>query len=614
MTLSELPDGTHQFTPAASSGIDSYGIQRPASAAPIQGALRPANWHVYPARDDRGKVIPDLYGFDFTLDEFRGGIWKKESGTFDKTYCFLLESTGESRFEGYFTNPLDAVNEANIAAGANDFCLHHCTFAGKLVLAYPDFTGPTATVLLAENPSTGVPALLNYAKASGHEITGVTPIKFGTTTYLAVLQYGSVVELLTDLASTPTSAGTMHANSSGCWWMVNTDLPDTAIVAACGFNIYAWPRTAAIGDAPTLVESSVMAGGFLIGLLSLNAGVNRIYYVRPPDGANLSAAQPGVQLGAGASFYGNIYSRNQRGADEQNHTARWGLTNVTWAIPVRGGICASDSYQAKWNNGLTNKPLRIVANAPANSDIQRRLVGASSPDGESLFILVNEMAVVGGSTVTTIYWMRYDWDLDALSRVSEDITTAQTGMTSYQAGNGPGLPWSPFTRNLIEHHGPNSTGGPFYGKYEPPSDQNPYQLRHTTGSVAGTGALFNSTFRGRTPKFTFPGYEGADYWVGEIIGPPAQQIKNGGTGATLAVTVNDTAVTFSERAPLTSRPKGIRDAHDGWHPDLQVTIVGTNSTTMTDKERMAINALPIKVMGLLRMPKGFEVPANVDPR
>lgn len=614
MTLSALPDGTHVFNPAASSGIDSYGIQRPAQAASIQGALRPANWHVYPARDGAGKVIPNLYGFDFTLDEFRGGIWKKESGTFDKTYCFLLESTGESRFEGYFGNPLDTITLSTQVSTGNDFCLHHCTFASRLVIAFGQYTGSQGTFLFVENPTTGAITLLNYSKGSGHEITGVTPIKFGTTTYLAVLQYASIVELLTDVASTPTSAGTMHANSSACWWMVNTDLPDTAIVAACGFNIYAWPRTAAIGDAPTLVESGVMAGGFLIGLMSMNAGVNRIFYVRPPDGANGSAAQPGVQLGAGLSFYGNIYSRNQRGADEQNHTSRWGLTNVTWAIPVRGGIVASDSYQAKWNNGLTNKPLRIVANAPANSDVQRRLVGAKSPDGESLFILVNEMAVSGGTTPTSVYWLRYDWDLDALSRVSEDIVTTQTGMTSYQAGNGPGLPWSPVTGRLIERHGPNATGGPFTGKFEPPSDQNPNQLRHTIGSVAGTGQPFASPFRGLTPKFTLPGYEGADYWVGEIIGPPAQQIKNGGTGATLVVTCGDKTVTVSSRAPLTSRPKGIRDTHDHWAPELQVEFIGTNSTTDTDKDRMAMNLLPIKVMGLLRMPKGFEVPANIDPR
>lgn len=614
MTLDTLPDGSHSYIPpTGQAGIDRFGIQRPGQQDKTQRPLRKT-----PVRIAAVKGEPGLYQFEQTIDEFRGGLYKWDRGPWSVVNGYLLSGNADVRTEGYCSNLLATASQTpGTVFTSQDYTLQSCVFGGKQVIAQGEFSNDR-TYLYTEGPSTGVISRLTYNKGAGHTIYTIAPVLFNSTTYLVVGKSGNAAEALTNVASPPTSAGAMDISTLAMYWICNTDREDTAVVAQCGSTIVAWSSSAAFNSAPTVQESNVVPGGFLVGLASLNSSNNRIIYVRPPNGATSTGVQPGNQQDAGLDFYGNIYWRNMRGQDEQNITKRFGLRNVTAAVLVRGGVIATDRYQATWHNGLETRKMEVFSNAPADSDIQRLIMGFYT-DNIELKALVNEVAVGASSRNTVSYILHYDWDTNSWEPCGDNIGFATTGKVSFQAANGGGLPWSPFTGNLIHRYGQGIDE--FATKQEPlDSTQNVYQMRKKSGGTAGGGAVFQPSWIVVTPEYWFDGYEGGEILVTRVIGPPISSIQSGGAlaansgalDATLVANVGGKDFIFTAADPDTEWPHALRLSSSEWHPTLQLTLTGTSTVSDTDATHYAVNGLPLKIQGFIRMPRAMGVPRDTE--
>lgn len=180
-------------------------------------------------------------------------------------------------------------------------------------------------------------------------IVSLTTVKIATNTERVIVgRAGAAAQVLTGFNGTPTTSGTMHANTTGLWGCIRSPLNSTTpgaetLLLYCNDGLYSLSSTAAISDAPTSVLTNWPGGGYALGIATLSTeGVARAYWVHPLNDSSVSMLD-------GSGLPGRIVSTNLEGTDPKY--VDMGLPFVKHAMLWRGGIVATDGKQIHWNNG-----------------------------------------------------------------------------------------------------------------------------------------------------------------------------------------------------------------------------------------------------------------------
>jgi hypothetical protein len=95
---------------------------------------------------------------------------------------------------------------------------------------------------------------------------------------------------------------------------------------------------------------------------------------------------------------------------------------------------------------------------------------------------------------------------------------------------------------------------------------------------------------------------GGQYLVGGIYGPPVDNIRQGGTGASVTYTLGGMSASFNGAENTGTYPYASFMPHSNWTNELQWTYAMAQGTTDTDATRKAVNMFPVKAWGFYRVP------------
>lgn len=384
-----------------------------------------------------------------------------------------------------------------------------CTAFGYLVFALYNSVGPNYTPLFRENAD-GTLTQLNYSKGSTHRIKGLVNLVIAGTAYLAILKENQPIELLTDVADTPASAGSMNADTSGAWAAVMTTLPDSSHLIFTGSTILAGTATQAIGAAHTVEGyvplSGALSGGWVMGVQSINSGDVRVWFVALAADATISAL-PGDNL---VNFRGAVYSCSQRGDDVEQW--KLPLPYITAAVLVRGGIAYSNGYTAGFDNGREHFEFGSTRGRDAFATTATYVPGFFVKNDD----LYLERTSFDGTSVAR--WVEYfDWSSRELLNCSKHQSyTLTSAVAPYSASATGSLPVSESTGLIWECFvSPVDGSWVFFSQFQPHDAPALYDTRYTWTPELGP---LSST----TTPIEIPGLEGQAktwhrvYFGGEI--------------------------------------------------------------------------------------------------
>lgn len=210
--------------------------------------------------------------------------------------------------------------------------------------------GDTANkALFALDDNAGTPRITAQTYTPSTNIVSLTTVKIVTNTERVMVgRAGGVAQILTGFNGTPTTSGSMHANTTQMWGAIVSSLNSVTlgantILMYCNDGLYSLSTaTAAIGDAPTAVLTNWPGGGYALGIATLSTeGVARAYWVHPLNDLSASMLDTGEP--------GRIVSTNLEGTDPK--FLEMGLPFVKHALIWRGAPVATDGKQVHWNNG-----------------------------------------------------------------------------------------------------------------------------------------------------------------------------------------------------------------------------------------------------------------------
>lgn len=383
-----------------------------------------------------------------------------------------------------------------------------CTAFGYLVFALYNSVGPNYTPLFRENAD-GTLTQLNYSKGTTHRIKGLAMLQINGTPYLAVCKENQPIELLSDVADTPTSAGSMNADTSGAWGAVMTTLPDSSHLIFTGNTILAGTATQAIGAAHT-VEGYVPVGGggWVMGVQSINSGDVRVWFNALAPEAAGSQLIPGLL--ATNTYQGAVYSCSQRGDDVQ----QWKLPvrYVNQSMLIRDGIVYNDGYTAGFDNGREHFELGSTRGRDAFATTVTSCV-AFYKRNDDLYVERNST----NSDGTTSRWVEYfDWSSRELLNCSKHQSYGLSGFFPASAAAAGSLPVSESTGLIWECMiSPTDGSWVFFSQFQPHDAPALYDTRYTWTPELGP---LSST----TTPIEIPGLEGQAktwhrvYFGGEI--------------------------------------------------------------------------------------------------
>ena len=378
MTLQTNPDSSHVYIPPVGApGQDIFSLARPPQVAAPYGTAPAASRHRGPFPVDN-KLYPGLYYGWIELYDGTGPI--RQRGKIDRDHAAKASSTLYTGFPEHGIHPFLTVEQATpdpstATASLGAFIISSVNVFNQIAIAvYGLAAGPALeSILLTETGATN-PALSQRTYAKGDAIVNLANITLIGVNYLASSFVNTAVHLVSDLASTPTAVGSMHANTAASASIVQTELPGRPLGIKAGTVMYTLAGTAAFGDAPTSVMTNVPQGGYVMGLQSLGGGPVRVLWNWPRRTGTF--IYPGASTSATAlvtSYEGSIVSTNQGMTDPQ--TIKLPIDNVLWSFNIRDGFVACDMDRLIFHNGRFIKDLEIFRDFPANSNRQYKAVG-----------------------------------------------------------------------------------------------------------------------------------------------------------------------------------------------------------------------------------------------
>lgn len=458
------------------------------------------------------QLAPGLWYWLAHFYDGRGGY--RQRGRFDEYHAATSQGWTDRRVKGQEILPLKETLDTAHAPSTVDQQAQYMSSANvfnRLIIAPYTPNGPTNySPLFIENPTTGALTQLTYTNGSTHIVIGLSKIIINGGTYLAVQKLSQPVELLENVSTTPTSHGSMHALTAGAYGIMNTTLPDSAVLIWAFAKFYAMTYNTAYNTAPTLVNSTQFAGpGAAIGLQAVGGGDVRAYWRLSP-GPNV--VTPGQWYNYNTAYQGEpyqsqVFSTNQRGQDLQQLV--FPMQYVPWADVYRDGILGGSPDRFVFHRGgLLRRDLRIFRDRVPNSDTLMKSAAFWIKDKSDLYAEINLIAA-SGSTPKTIRWREYyDFNADEWYAVSKPQQVSNdAGMISYTGGGS--LPVSEQTGYMHGRQGYIGTGTPSWNRqWQPPSGTNPYQYRRSTGAASSTGQQWDSPVTSDNPALTIPGLEG----------------------------------------------------------------------------------------------------------
>lgn len=588
MTLERGGAGTGRFfAPSLGAAADVFGLANPAQAAPLQGPLSGPQFEFFPAGRDKSIV-----GWRLTISDLRQGL-NRTRGYYNQTFGRTKQGTLDSRQENELVLPQEMVVQATPAPSTITTMVDGVNVFGTLamVAGYRPSAGYQDT-LFKETSATD-PTVVGLTFDPGADEGPLHCFAVVMAGYLAepklvVTLGGAGAKVFSDLAATPTVAGTMHADTAFCTGMIQTFLNDNTILIYTQGAIGTLTASDAIATQPTYVLDDVPVGGWSLGLLSLGGGPVRAWWVWPRYNTILNKAN--TLIADCRQSITRVISTNLEGGDPQELKLTE-LPFITAADIIRDGIVATDSQSVVFHNGRTVEKLRWDVDRPADSDRHKRIQGIWVR-GDELYVDVVETPSEGGAGDYLNWRERFDWDLRAWFPASEVQLMSDEDISTVSAGHS--MPVSHNTGFL--HHTVRFSDSPFttswQRQFQPKAGRSPFSLRQTTGAQSGTGA-----------EFAFSGFWDSPSW---ILPPPIEyapkvvdriyfggDIDAGGTGALVRVTAGGVSWLFKQ--PINERSR-IHEFASNQHRffTLDVRIAADRES---GNDRVTPQCLPITIEG-----------------
>lgn len=445
---------------------------------------------------------PNVYGWEIVIEDLRGGIDVTQN-YFDKAYNKTYWATGDTRFPGAFFLPTIA-NTSTPTDFANEIGIHHALLSTNLAIG----VGSTANSCLFTPTSASDPTPSARTFSPGSAITGIWPVVLNNIQYLAIGRASAAAYLISDLAATPTSPGTMHADTNPTWGIIQTPLPGSPILVYAGTSIYNNLNAAsAIGAAVTASNlTNVPAGGFAIGIASLGGGPYRAFWAFP-----ILTSSGG---GLASTMHFRIMHCNFEGTDLQELT--FPMRGIWSACVYRDGIVATDSAQVYWHRGT---PINLRWGESRDPYIG---VGGTYPYIQGLRVDGDTLAVecFASSGSAGLSWAEA-FDLET-GRWNMQRQAATTGGLSVIRGSGS-LPYNPTYQ--VAYSALGGASSKFQWQYIPSFGKRPQTtLRDLAGVTIGTdlATSFQGYEQGASwwgPLWELRGLEGWPKVVSEILHP-----------------------------------------------------------------------------------------------
>jgi hypothetical protein len=574
---------TFQYSaPQASVAPDAFQLAAPAQPREAPRRIFPSSFQTFrvPARSG-------VVGFRLTFEDFGGGLAGGDAADFEEFHDALsaseLHSWDSKRLTLSFLTQKQAMAITNApyrVCSANIF--------GTLAVG----AGGGGAVGLFRETSATDPTLINtgYNLTGSEHVTCLHPVIIGgaaSPVRLLVGRRTSPMDVLSDLGSPPTIAGSGVTATSSIYGAIQTPLPDLPILL---YNsaLQVMKSTDNIGANPTVTLSATPWGGYALGLLSLAGARLRAWWVWPRTGSDifrpLAALKPGA---ADESIAGQIVSTNLEGTDATALTVP--LARVVLALIIRDGIVCSDGYSIYFTDGRQRWFLPFPPDVPANSD-RRAVVQGFYRREDDLFVEVNEIATPTGSGNTVRYVLRYDWSANRFHQVTTRQTLSTTGVLSVP---GDSLPVS--TRTGFFH---SYADGNFHRFFQPPSQVAAFAQRQTSGAQANSGQQFEASGTAKTPPLWLPApYAGLPFAVKRIrFRGDVDSGGAAGTEAAVDITAGGVKAYFRPGWPNQAQTYEVPDEELNPVYQLQVQVDMARSAANT---RLTPNALPFDVEGYI---------------
>lgn len=555
-------------------GADVQGLASPGDYAALKEAIPSAQFEFIESSNPR-----EIVAWRLTIPTLDGGFFQR--GSLDEHHASVSITTADNRSRGKLTHPFKST--AATTPDPTNQSPTWMTWAddifGKLAIGVASAGGGGSVNLFSEDASTAVISSHTYAA----QIISLTKVILNGTTYLAVGKGGAnAVQLLSDLASTPTSAGSMHSDTNGCVGIQQMRwLPDMPILGKSGTILWKLSgNPGSLGTQPTTVLSNLVAGGGPVGQLGVGGRPIRVYWLWAESSAVVAYSNT-VNL--------RVVSTNGFGTDVQE--TPFDLNTVRGARVLRDGIFAHNGTRAQFYNGGAPRDMRWIFDRKL--DVTRDfLMVAPYIYGNDLYCEVNEIEVASSGFITKRWIEMYDWDLNKWQNASKPVTLTGQGQKTLNAFS---LPASQETGHLHCY-----ADGSWYRQFQRRAGEEAYNYRgykdyEATVDTYSAGLIFPE------PIAYVPKVVTGIYMGGEVSG-----------GGTTLPTPGAVEVEVKEYGNADGT--GIRHAWDAdiaaagryakfptnqsrlLFPQIRITQTQGASTTATTQ------ALPIVVEGLAFLP------------
>ena len=282
--------------------------------------------------------------------------------------------------------------------------------------------GSAANMSLFTETSATSAVLSPRTYTPGADILYLGPILIGGATVaerLVVGKSGAVAaEVLSDLAATPTSAGSMNAATANLTGLLispaNAASPgaQTNLIMAGG-NLSSLSQTAALGAAPTNILTGLPRGGtnLMGGIEQLQKNLPlRAFWVLPHQDLGTSGHVMNI---SSALPRGYIMHTNIEGGDRQD--LYLGVDSVAGAVMWNRTVTTGDGVRMVSYDGQDKRDLHFLKNRKKDSDFRRGYTSIGVHGGDLYAFAVEEDLTVAVSSLgaTTGHIERFIPEFDA---------------------------------------------------------------------------------------------------------------------------------------------------------------------------------------------------------
>lgn len=487
-------------------------------------------------RELAGKVVC----WEFPLGQDNRGP-QAQSDTYVKAYAGWSQTDLDTRFRGYLFNVQAVTTEsqfASVSDGPVVFCDSNSSSFGT-VLAQ----GSTANQCLATASVSGSddPTYVTYNPGSAIYSLAVGPLN--STNRLLVGRTSATIDVH---SATGTTAGTMHANLTGCWGMAlsptNATTPGTPTwVFGANGGIWVLASNVAITTAPTQTMSNVNDGGAFLGFETLeNTPMgNRLYFLMPLVDRSTSAWGASGTVPAPCK----LMSVNVDGLDLQEHQLP--MTGIIYGRLWQRRVVVSDGQRVIAYDGKNATDLNIFGSAKPASG-KKLLVEGIGGDHSALRVTVTGLPTISATGKVQ------DWEFDEagrrwapVSKLRNPSSASLSSASPFDADDvyllhGPQTPYSRWLGYQFQAEY-NDTVVRWARQFIPPRGINPF-LTYPSNTTETSGDLI-------TPIWSLPGSTaGHPSLIAEIDG----RLIDFGTSTTNSVkVVAKTQTSTTDNAPAT---------------------------------------------------------------